>query len=506
MKKKCSLIILAVFLYSKGNSQFLVFPQEKQRSDYYHTLLPQNSINTFQYLVIRDNNNFTPFREPHQILTYDLNGQFIDSVNLPRGFVPIGIPIKLNGFYYWSTLYRDTTTSNPNIQDAFLLKFDAMFNCITKKRISNVINTSELPSNPIEINHKIFVSVQNFLNSDFKLYKLDTLLNKLDSVFQPNLHVISELQKTHDKKIIIAGNGFPSPSLPGPQKTIIDTMLHISDVFLLDSLTYVTAGGTVVTGCSSQISIDVDFFKIIPITRVKNYIIGHTDVVYNANCNYRKNIIHAIIDNTNKIINTTLINDTTRGVRYADNTNSVIYNGQHIFTVGSEGYAGLLVQTNNTSILVTKSDTLGNLIWKKRFGDDMFYRPVSMIQTLDSGFLVSGVRYDYLNTPFSGSAQGFILRLSKNGELISTGIKEQKSANYISIRCFPNPTIDNIFIDVPLTDQYELYVYDVYGKLLYQNKQFKNLSSLSTAQLSSGIYLINVKSKTIDIIQKFVKE
>jgi hypothetical protein len=504
INKTYLITIVTVFIYLKGNSQFLIWPQEKQRADFYHTLLPQTKADRFQFLVLRDNNFSTTYREKHQILTYDLNGNFLDSINLPKGFVPISFPSKINGSYYWSSLYIDTTVASPNTQDAYLLKFDSLFNCVSKKKISNLFNTSEYPSNVIEINNKLYVSVRN--NNNFKLYKMDTLLNKVDSLFQSGLHLISELQPTKDKNILIAGEGFPSPQMSGSQKIIIDTMLHISNVFTLDSLTYVTAGSSALTGCSSQININPDFFKIIPITPTKNYITGHTSVIYDSICNYRKSMIHSIIGNNNKILNTVLINDMFRDVRYADNTNFVYYNQRHLFTVGSEGYNGWFVGNNNTSILITKSDTMANLIWKKSYGNDMFYRPVSIIQTLDSGFLISGIRYDYQNTAYTGVAQGFILRLDKNGDMISTGIKDEANKNYSSFKCYPNPSKDFIKIDVSFVNEYEVHVYNVLGELLMQEKKFKNLNSIDTQALSPGTYILKIKTKDTWLNGKFIKE
>jgi hypothetical protein len=504
MLNKSIIFILAIFLYTKGSSQFIVQNWEQSKSDYYHTILPQIKNDRFQFLILKDNNFSTTYREKHQILTYDLNGNFLDSINLPKGFVPISFPSKINGSYYWSSLYIDTTVASPNTQDAYLLKFDSLFNCVSKKKISTLFNTSEYPSNVIEINNKLFVSIRN--NNDFKLYKLDTLLNKVDSLFQSGLHLISELLPTKDKNILIAGEGFPSPQMSGSQKIIIDTMLHISNVFTLDSLTYVTAGSSALTGCSSQININPDFFKIIPITPTKNYITGHTSVIYDSICNYRKNIIHSVIGNNNKILNTVLINDMFRDVRYADNTNFVYYNQRHLFTVGSEGYNGWFVGNNNTSILVTKSDTMANLIWKKSYGNDMFYRPVSIIQTLDSGFLISGIRYDYQNTAYTGVAQGFILRLDKNGDMISTGIKDEENKNYSSFKCYPNPSKDFIKIDVPFVNEYEVYVYNVLGELLMQEKKFKNLTVLNTQALSAGTYILKLKTKDTWLSGKFIKE
>ncbi len=505
-KASCYILLLTVFLYYKGNSQFLVLPAEKQTGDYFHALLPQINPNQFQVVFIRDYSSITPYREQHQILTYNLNGQSLDSINLPRGFFPIDLPFKDKDFYYWSFLYMDTNVVHPNTQDAFLLKFDTLFNCIAKKRISNQINSSEFPTNTIAINTNLFVSVRNNVNNSFRMYKLDLALNKIDSIFDPNLHFISELRETHNNQILVAGNGFPTSQLPGPQKTLIDTMLHIVNVHTLDSLTYVTAGSSPVTGCSMQIKINTDFFKVIPTSPTKNYVVGFGDVVYDSVCNTRYNLVHSVIDHNNKLLHTTLINNPTQNVKYLDNVNFTSYNGQHIYTVGSEGNTqGWLLNNVNTSILITKSDTMANLIWKKIYGNDAYYRPVSIIQTADSGLLISGIRFEYQNTLYN-KGQGFILRLNKNGDVLSTGIREYDKINYNSVTCFPNPTINVIYFDVPFTSNYQIEIYDALGKMVYSNTNYKNKTPVTTELFGTGIYIYKIKTNESYSSGKFIKE
>ena len=469
--------------------------------------MPQHKNNQFQFLVIRDKNRSSSSIKKHQILSYDFNGHLLDSAYIPTGFNPIGYPLKADGCYYWPAVYLDTLTLSINSQDAYLLKFDSVFNCLEKKKLNNLTHTIEIASNIIKINRKFFVFVKNYINNELKMFSLDSQLTKRDSVVFSGSYDVIELRKTFDEKILIAGNGFPcAPNISGPQKIIIDTLLHTNSIFNFDSLTYVTAGGSPVTGCSSQIGVDMLFFRTIPISTTKNFVMGHYDVVYNANCNARFNLIHSVIDNANHIIHTTLISDSTRDVKYVDNTNNVDVKDNYIYSVGSVGYRGKFLDTINTSILICKSDTMGNLIWKKSYGDDMYYRPESIIQTLDSGFLVSGLRYNYQNPIQPNVGENFILRLNKNGDLIATGIKEQIFTNFNSINCFPNPTKDVIYFDAPFMQHYELMIYDVFGRLVYQNKEYENLRSISTQFLSSGAYYYKIKTKENYITGKFIKE
>lgn len=511
MINKISLIILTIFLYLKGNSQFIVLPPEQARADYFHTLIPQTNSNQFKFLQYRDNNFTSQIRVKHQILTYDLNGNFIDSTNIQKGFSPISFPLINNNTYYWPSLYLDTTISHPNTKNIFILKFDNAFNCISKKRLVNTANSEEeWPSNIIKINHHLYLSIENLTNNYLKIYKIDTLCNKIDSVFFNAAHVV-EMRKSFDDNLVIAGYGFPPLNMWGgsySSKIIMDTNLITKSTFFLDSLTYVTAGGTVITGCSSQIGIYPTSMKVLPITSNKNLIMGHHPIIYNNNCDDKEGLVHCVIDNNNKIQNTSIISTSIRNTTYLDITNFVEYKNNYIYTVGTEGYsyqAGFM-QPQHTSILVCKLDTMGNLVWKKSYGDDMFYRPVSIIQTLDSGLLVSGLRYNQAETSYPGVGQSFILRLDKNGDFVSVGIKENSSANFNSVKCYPNPTNDIIYFDVPFITQYKIEMYDIFGKLVYQNDEYNNLKSISTISLSSGAYFYKIKIKENQITGKFIKE
>jgi hypothetical protein len=506
------LFILAIFLLQKGYSQFLVLPQEQVRADYFYTLLPQIEDNIFQFLVGRDHNNLTSFKEPNQILKYNFSGQFLDSINLPKGFFPISFPLKFNQFYYWSALYMDTTAVISNVQDAYVLKFDHNFNCLSKKRINSTINNpDDYPSNIIESNNKLYVTVNSITNY-CKLYKLDTLLNKLDSVIFNGANAI-EIQKNTTNQIVIAGYNFPPldawGSSGGSQKIILDTNLSIINSFVLDSLTFVTAGGSVVTGCSSQVGVSSIYsFKILPITSTKNFVLGRYDVVYNSSCAYRLNMVHSIVDVNNHVLNTTLIADSSRGVSYVDNTNFTDFKDNYLYSVGSVGQSFQLgiIQPQNTAIIVCKSDTMANLIWKKRFGDDMYYRPVSIITTLDSGLIVSGIRYNDAETSYPGVGQSFILKLDKLGNQVYVGIKEINQENFSTFKCFPNPTKDAIYFDVPFSNSINLIIYDVFGRIVYENKDYTNLKAINTEFLNTGTYAFKLITKQNQFSGKFIKE
>ena len=90
--------------------------------------------------------------------------------------------------------------------------------------------------------------------------------------------------------------------------------------------------------------------------------------------------------------------------------------------------------------------------------------------------------------------------------MISTGIKDEANKNYSSFKCYPNPSKDFIKIDVSFVNEYEVYVYNVLGELLMQEKKFKNLNSIDTQALSPGTYILKIKTKDTWLNGKFIKE
>lgn len=497
-------IILAVFLFQNGNSQFLV-TQQHSTPDYFSTLITQNQSDRFSVLVYNDVGNYSLSRPKYQILSYNFNGQLAGAVNLFKGFSPISFPLRLNKNYYWAFTYNDTLLNNPSNQDIYLFKLDSNFNYIKKCEISSIsTNNDEYASNIIEIKNKLYVATKNYNTNTTKIFKLDTLFNKLDSVNYAGVNVW-ELSKYNDGNIILSASNFPTSSPFGnAQKVIIDTAFINTQIYSLDSLTFVNPG------CLSKVGIYHLVPKIFPVTKYKYIVLGRYPIVYNNNCDSKDGLVNSVLDNNNNVIHTTLIKDSINGVSFIDNTNYTYFKSNNIFTVSSIGHnwqiGATILQPQNTSILVCKLDTMANLVWKKSYGGDMYYRPVSIIQTLDSGLLVSGIRYNDAETSYPGVGQSFILRLDKNGDLVSVGIKENNASNFTQIKCFPNPSKDVIYFDAPFMQHYELLIYDVFGRLVYQNNEYENLKSISTQFLSSGAYYYKIKLKDNYVSGKFIRE
>ncbi|MDT8411174.1 MAG: T9SS type A sorting domain-containing protein [Vicingaceae bacterium] len=90
--------------------------------------------------------------------------------------------------------------------------------------------------------------------------------------------------------------------------------------------------------------------------------------------------------------------------------------------------------------------------------------------------------------------------------VIITNIDESIMEN---VNIFPNPTKDDIYVELPLNEfaSFEVKIYSVTGKLVYNASQ-NNVSklSISTANWDKGLYFIQLISNNQTIIEKIIKQ
>jgi hypothetical protein len=127
------------------------------------------------------------------------------------------------------------------------------------------------------------------------------------------------------------------------------------------------------------------------------------------------------------------------------------------------------------------------------------------LNTTQSGVIVSqtigqtSVTGNYTNQ-YSKLGQGF--QQPTMGRLL---IKELNSA--ISSTIYPNPFENQITISYSLQELVSITVFDMAGKLIYKNKLSFELGdrSIDVSNLKSGVYLIQLQSKSNTSYSKIVK-
>jgi hypothetical protein len=503
MKKTLFITLLAFAFNFKGKCQYVITKQSND-ADLFYCLLPSNNPNDIFVYQMGGKNSLTDEYNQSAILKYN-NYIFQEIRRIPSGFRLLGYPIKSDNYFYWPALYLDSTVINPTTQIVYVFKFDNNYNYISVKRISNgSLPPVVWPSTIARINNHFFVSVKNNNSNTSTIYKLDTLLNEISNVtINTNGSRVWQINPSSENNLILSAEAFPPVTQYAAfgQKVVLDTNLNIVSVFDLDSLGFVNPG------CLQKIFINPFALRVIPITKHKQLILGDCPIIYNSSCKNKQGIVHSVIDNNNQILNTKLIIDSTQHTSYFDISNNVDIHKNYILSVGGQGfiYPMGFLQPVKTSILVCKLDTLGNLIWKKSYGKDMFYRPTSIIQAKDSSILIAGIRCDTA-TVQAGIPESFILKLDKNGNMLNVGVKDYLAKDFQSFKCYPNPSNSLIHFDIPLLDTYSVTVYDILGKKVYEASDYKNKSSIDVLNLNAGTYSYVLKTKNSVYNGKFIKE
>ncbi len=57
---------------------------------------------------------------------------------------------------------------------------------------------------------------------------------------------------------------------------------------------------------------------------------------------------------------------------------------------------------------------------------------------------------------------------------------------------YPNPTNGQFQLTIDNKQLVEIYIYDIFGRLIYQSSIFNNQSTIDIAQNAKGIYLVKV--------------
>ena len=85
----------------------------------------------------------------------------------------------------------------------------------------------------------------------------------------------------------------------------------------------------------------------------------------------------------------------------------------------------------------------------------------------------------------------------------STSVEENNSQ---AMLLFPNPAENELRIKSDLTGKKELYIYDLTGKIIYRNQNYKENSTVLLDKFLSGIYYVKLTNNHKEVIAKFVKK
>jgi hypothetical protein len=163
---------------------------------------------------------------------------------------------------------------------------------------------------------------------------------------------------------------------------------------------------------------------------------------------------------------------------------SVIQNSDGGFTIaGRTNLPGL----NNTDVYLIRTDQNGVPIWERTFGGWLSEEGRSVIQTLDNGFAIIGSTITFGN----GGCDVYFIKTDEIGH--ATNVEENtSSSNNISIS--PNPFTQSTQITLPQTYRsITLEVYNLQGQQVAQY-QYADCDKIQLRrnQLKSGLYFLKL--------------
>ncbi len=484
-------------LFSQNFGQYFGLLQSDQPK-YYSEIVNSNNQNTYAVLNCVSN-SLNKFNYA-QVLFFDKSQNLIDSVKFQNTFFPYNKPIRKNNKLYWAAVYTDTLFT-PVRKQLAIMELDTNYTHLSTYKISEPLSFDILNAKVVEQNGVFytFYSQASISQSQFsKIYALNSQLQKTDSTL---LHGgITELSLFQNKLII---TGFSLPTCANSsihaEKLVLDSSLNIINCKEIDSVYSNYSYG--------KLGLLKNYSKTIPLSKTKSILIGNS-LNTAVNMSYTlQYMINSIIDNNNHVLKTNVIANAGLNAGYVSNLNNVDYNGKEILTLGCfscDFNIPFLNQNQLTNMYVNKLDTMGNIIWAKEYGIDMFYYPKSIGFTTDGGCLISGLRYNILEAPIPNIMESFLLKLNANGEVETVGIIENGKLLKNIARCFPNPATNQIRFDLPFSEGYNLKISDLNGADILESKNTLNSTSIDISKLKSGVYFYQISDKKSVYYGKFI--
>jgi hypothetical protein len=185
-------------------------------------------------------------------------------------------------------------------------------------------------------------------------------------------------------------------------------------------------------------------------------------------------------------------------------------NGYCVSQTSDGGYI-LTGKTNSygagfDDVYIIKTDSLGDIMWTRTYGDTSSDRGLSIVQTNDGGFIVAGWTMSY----GAGSNDFYLIKTDSLGNV---GVKEHSDLRPeirdIRLTTSPNPFTTSATISIPglsedqinRVSKIELKIYDISGKLVMSVPLKTKHLSLGT-DLSPGIYFLKLKGKPVGKVVK----
>ena len=133
----------------------------------------------------------------------------------------------------------------------------------------------------------------------------------------------------------------------------------------------------------------------------------------------------------------------------------------------------------------------GTLNWEKRYGQNADYVWPRLCATRDQGCLIACERYDWQQLWPNYKTDLYLIKTDRFGNSSSVGINDMLPTEKAIVF---QDLINNQLV-VQLEQTAILRLYDVSGRLVYENNLISGLTKISTNHFKAGVYLYSLHNK-----------
>jgi hypothetical protein len=205
------------------------------------------------------------------------------------------------------------------------------------------------------------------------------------------------------------------------------------------------------------------------------------------------------MSDNDSIMSTTFIENENR-IQWA-NTYGNSINGNNIYSgyTSNVSYSNFYYSHDTSHIHILKFDEQLNTIWHKVIGGDAYYNLYRVLACSDGGCLLVANKFEYEDNP-DEIRNIYIAKLNQDGEFVWQREFQRNSI----ITLFPNPAQNTIHLNIPENIYINGYkIFNMQGVEVINEQNYSG--SINISSLSSGTYVIEMKTNTGVISERFVK-
>jgi hypothetical protein len=147
-------------------------------------------------------------------------------------------------------------------------------------------------------------------------------------------------------------------------------------------------------------------------------------------------------------------------------------------------------QTGDGDVYLIKTNNIGDTSWTKTYGVSDYENGISVQQTFDGGFIITGQTYGFGDA----NSDVYLIKTNSDGNSSPLGINTKEAKN-VELKATPNPfnTYTTISIDNFKTEKLRLTVYNTLGQSVRQIDNILNGQiRIERNELKNGIYFFTV--------------